>query len=715
MADGQVVYEVRADASKVDKDLQTTEKKIAAGLDEGSKKGGAALDKNLGDAYGNAQKKTINFSDASSKALSSIGRALDFAGISNSSGIINKSISSIGQTAVSSGLIAAGGFAAIGTAAVSLCKTAVTTAADLDAAMNQFAAATGIGKDELQGYEDVLKSIYANNYGESFDDIATKMAAVKQQFDGINDADLQKVTEGVYALESTFDMDFNETLRGTDQLMTQFGLTAEQALDLLAAGGQAGLDYTHELGDNIAEYAGKFAQAGYSADEYFQLLKNGSKGGAYNLDKVNDAINEITTRLADGTIGDNLKDFSAETQKTFNAWKTGGATQKQVIDAIVKDIQNCTNQQEAMTLAATAFGTMGEDANIDFVKSLSSVGDSFDKVTGKMESVKKIKYDDLGSMLEGVQRQIELLLIPLGEMLIPLLQQLMQDIITPLMPLLEALMEPLGELIINILQPITTLLGALIEPLMNILSAILPPLIEVITQLLAPAMEVINSVLTPLIDLLQSMLIPVLNFLMPIIQAVADAFTGVMGGSIRAMLPFLETLIGAFQGIIDFITGVFTGNWEKAWNGIVGAFKAIINLIPAFFEGVVNAIIGIINGITGGISATWTWAGLPPIPQIPNVTIPRFKAGIDFVPTDFFPAYLDAGERVLTKEENARFNALGGLGGIEKGLSQNMPAGTEHGAPTNVYVESPVNLDGKTISKNTTKHQYVSAAVKRYK
>lgn len=690
MADGQVVYEVRADSSRVDKDLQVTEKKIETGLDEGSKKAGKAMEENLGEAFDGLETKATK-----------------------STGVVGKALSSLGSIASSSGLLAAGGFAAIGTAAVSLCKTAVTSAVDLDAAMNQFAAATGAGKEELQGYEDVLKSIYANNYGESFDDIATKMAAVKQQFDGINNADLQKVTEGVYALEATFDMDFNETLRGTDQLMTQFGLTAEQALDLMAAGGQEGLEYTHELGDNIAEYAGKFAQAGYSAAEYFQLLKNGSKGGAYNLNKINDAINEITTKLADGAIEDNLNLFSTETQKTFAAWKTGGATQKQVIDAIVKDIQNCTNQQEAMTLAATAFGTMGEDANTDFVKSLSSVGDAFDDVTGKMESVKKIKYDDLGSMLAGVQRQLELLIIPLGEMLIPLLQQLMEDIITPLTPLLEALMEPLGGLIVSILQPITTLLGALIDPLMRILGAILPPLIEVITQLLTPMMEVIDSVLVPLIDLLESMLIPILNFLMPIIQAVADAFVGVLGSSIRAMLPFLQALIGVFQGLIDFITGIFTGDWEKAWNGVVWCFKSILSILPAFFEGIINSIIGIINGITGGISAAWTWAGLPAIPKIPNVTIPRFKAGIDFVPTDFFPAYLDAGERVLTKEENARFNALGGLTGLERGLSRGLST-PECSVPVNVYVETPVNLDGKTISKNTTKHQYVSAAAKRY-
>ena len=52
-------------------------------------------------------------------------------------------------------------------------------------------------------------------------------------------------------------------------------------------------------------------------------------------------------------------------------------------------------------MASTAFGTMGEDANLDFIKSLTSVGDEFSNVKGKMDEMKEVKYDDLGSVFEG--------------------------------------------------------------------------------------------------------------------------------------------------------------------------------------------------------------------------------------------------------------------------------------------------------------------------
>jgi len=206
----------------------------------------------------------------------------------------------------------------------------------------------------------------------------------------------------------------NETLRGVNALMQQYGMTAQQAMDYIVAGTQNGLDKTNELGDNLAEYAGKFSQAGYSASEYFQLLDNGLKNGAYNLDKVNDAINEVTTRLADGTIGESIGSYSTRTQELFASWQNGGATQKEVIDSIVADIGNCTNQQEALNLAALAFGTMAEDGNLKFITSLTSVGTAYEGVTGSAQGMFEATTTPMQQM-EANTRKLQQSLIPLGE------------------------------------------------------------------------------------------------------------------------------------------------------------------------------------------------------------------------------------------------------------------------------------------------------------
>lgn len=301
-------------------------------------------------------------------------------------------------------------------------KELVTDSSD---AFAQFRASTGLAVDAMGEYEDAIKSVYKNNFGESLTDVAEKMAKVKEVTGELDASKLQDMTEKAITLEDVFGMDMTETLRGVQSLVNHFGISSEEAFDLMATGAQNGLNYTDELGDNVAEYAGKFAEAGFSADRYFQLLQNGSDGGAYNLDKVNDAINEVTTRLADGTIEDAMNLFDEDVQFYFDLWKNGEATQKEVIDEITRNIQETTNEQEKMNLAATAFGTMAEDGGTKFIESLNSLGTSYNDVTGKAEELASIKYDTPMSALQGIGRSIKVdLLDPLVQNLMPTISDL---------------------------------------------------------------------------------------------------------------------------------------------------------------------------------------------------------------------------------------------------------------------------------------------------
>lgn len=299
---------------------------------------------------------------------------------------------------------------------------AVKTASDFDSASNQIQASLNLSTSSAKEFDQVLRDIYNAGYGESYEDVANKISYVAQATGELDPSKVKELATNAMALEDTFGSDFNETIRGVTNLMTHFGISSDEAFDLFAKGSQAGLDYTSELGDNIAEYGGNFKQAGYSAEEYFQLLANGTKNGAYNLDKVNDSINEVKNRLGDGTIKDSLSMFSKDTQTAFKNWENGKGTMKDVINSIVSDISNCTNEQKQLTMAQTAFGTMGEDANLKVVTSLTTVGNSFTNVKGAMERIKEVKYDDLGSMLEALKRQLGDVALEAGNELMPAIQ-----------------------------------------------------------------------------------------------------------------------------------------------------------------------------------------------------------------------------------------------------------------------------------------------------
>lgn len=287
---------------------------------------------------------------------------------------------------------------------------------------SKFQASTGVGAKAMGEFKKEMSDLYKNDYGDSLEDVADSMAKVKQVTGETDPSKLKEMTQYAINLRDTFGSDFDESIRGINNLMYQYRISSEEAFDLFAKGSQVGLDYTDELGDNVAEYSGNFKQAGYSAGEYFQLLENGTSNGAYNLDKVNDAINEATNKLADGSVEKNLDIYSKGTQDLFKKWQKGGASQKDVIDSIVKDINKCKNEQDALTMASTLFGTMGEDSNLDFIKSLTSVGDTFKDVKGTMESVDKTRWDNTKAQLVMIKRGFEVdVLQPILNAVVPAL------------------------------------------------------------------------------------------------------------------------------------------------------------------------------------------------------------------------------------------------------------------------------------------------------
>lgn len=696
LAEGEVVYGVRADDSKLDSDLTSAEKTTSSKLGK------------------------------------------------------------IGGVAAKAGKVAGAAFAAIGSAALAVGTKAVTGAVGFDQAMNQFAASTGIAESELSDYENTLKDIYTNNYGDSFEDVADAMAAVTQQMGDLDQASLQNITESAFTLRDTFGYDINESVRAANTMMTQFGIEGDKAMGLIATGAQNGLDFSGELLDSISEYSVQFAKVGLDADDMFKIMEKGAETGAFNLDKVGDAIKEMSIRVVDG---------SATTQEGFSAiglnademaakFAAGGDSAKEAFDQTIQALADMDDPLAQSQAGVALFGTMWEDLGPEVVTQLANIEDGAYATSDSMEELKDIKYDDLGSMMESLGRSVETLLLPLGEALIPLIQQIIEEIlpvieenlplltdfisqlVSSLMPLVESLLPPMMDLF-NLLLPIliqfieqvlppiiellTTLLppimklvetllpplidlfAALITPLAEILSAILPPLIDVINMLLEPIMALIDQLLPPLTELFKG-LMPIFDALSPVIEFLGQLFSKVLGGALKATMPIVEGVMDVFGGLIDFITGVFSGNWEQAWNGIVNMFKGIFNLIPTIIEGVINGAIALINGIIWGINQLTGAIGIPAIPEIPNVSLPRFHTGgiVDFAMGEG-PALLKDGEMVLTQKQQAELFALAN-GNYSDAANSSV-----------IVVNSPLYLDGKLITDNVTKHQYSDVMAKRYK
>lgn len=274
-------------------------------------------------------------------------------------------------------------------------------------ALNSLQVKTGMSTEAVSELKDEMYAIYKDNFGDSLEDVADKIALVTQNIDESDPSKIKSITENAIGLSDAFGSDFEENLRGVNGLMTNMGLTADEAFDYIAKGSQNGLDKTHELTDNLAEYSQIWSQAGFSAQEMFSILQNGLDSGAYNLDKVNDFVKEFAISLSDGRIAENISSFSNESKNLFEEWKSGKATQADVFQSIISDLSNMTNQQEALTLASTVWSSLGEDNAMSVLTSLNTVNDKYTDVAGTMQEINDIQYNDAGSQIEALGRQFE--------------------------------------------------------------------------------------------------------------------------------------------------------------------------------------------------------------------------------------------------------------------------------------------------------------------
>ncbi len=210
------------------------------------------------------------------------------------------------------------------------------------------------------------------------------------------------------------------------------------------------------------------------------------------------------------------------------------------------------------------------------------------------------------------------------------------------------------------LEKVADTSGAKFEKLMNSLKNTAIRLFEAFSP-------VIDELLPILTDLLEE-LTPILEPVVDIVVALAKAIMAVLGPAIQFITPLLQALAevaekvaGAVEKVVSKLTGVESSPATKIASDS-GAFSG------------------------GG-----------------GRTAKRNKSGEDFVMADWTPAFLDYGERVLTREENFHFNALGGLQGMERMASSGSEAQSNGGGSGGVSAPSKMEL-GLKVSPREMAH-----------
>ena len=483
---------------------------------------------------------------------------------------------------------------AITTAITGVGASAVKFGTDYQKACNQLQASTNVFEDELDGLNNVMKNVYANNFGEDMNDVANAVSIVRKELGKLDEASLQNVTEYAFSLRDTFDYDISESIRSAKALMDNFGVSGEEAFNLITQGAQNGLDYSGEMLDTISEYSVQFSKLGFSAEDMFNILQKGTESGAFNLDKVGDAIKEFSIRAIDGsnTTIDGFTRLGLNADEMAKKFAAGGDTARGAFEEVVTKIGEMDNSVDQSIVGVDLFGTMWEDLGPEVVTQLANMTDEYNQATASAEKLSQVKYDDLGSAMQGIGRQIQTnLLLPISDKLLPIFNNLANK-------LSEAFAS--GELQSSI-DKIASAIGTLVEGVAGLVEKWLPSIIDLVSWVISNAPMIISLLagITAGMKVFQ-----VAKGISSFISGFKEASTAVKGvsGAFKAFSSVLKAnpLVMIISVIATLVTAFIT-----LWNTNEDFRNAVIGIWNAIKETIGNVINGIVTFFTETIPNAW--------------------------------------------------------------------------------------------------------------
>lgn len=392
-----------------------------------------------------------------------------------------------------------------------------------------------------------------------------------------------------------------------------------------------------------------------------------------------------------------------------------------VITTIITVIQLVKNHlQEIRAFIEKTFGSEALAIFDKIVAVITSVGDTIKNIFSDSnigEARNKIQeifgdkgvqvFDTLVNILGKVKTAVSDVIAFVTTYVVPVAEQVLQVIINDVVPGIVSFIQAAAPTIMSIIQSIVDFVGAVIPIIANFIAGLMPIISELISflqtyvlpiiselfsfitstvlptisSMIQAILPVVTNVLSVLLPAIQTALTTIWNIVAPIIQGILQVVQAVMPvilsvvqsvlGSVQGIIQNLMTVL---QGIISFVTGVFTGNWSQAWNGIKSIFSGAVGGLGEIIKAPLRAVVSAVNTVIGGLNKLKVPDWVPGIGgkgiNIPK--IPGFAKGTDRTPGTFIAG--ENGPELITNAANRKVFTAAQTGQIFNNISQTQTA-----------------------------------------
>lgn len=526
-------------------------------------------------------------------------------------------------------------------------------------------AVSGIGK-AAKGMATVVSGAaaaaggYLANFGKQAVDAALKAGEVTAKFQQVakNNNWTEEEQKSLLSLNKTLGQTgviSGGTLKAAQAQLGTFALTADQVKTLTPA-----------LADMIANNKGYNATA-QDGVQIANLLGKVMTGSATALSKYGVTMTDAQKKvLQEGSASEKAAMAAKVLEANFGGInKALAATPQGKMTILQHEIAGLKTSVGNDLIAA--FGGVGGavikmvqavepliTAFFDKVAALAQkIGPPLEKVFGGIaDKISKINFSGFTGQLSGLSGPIAAVtgllgaaglggaLSQLAAAVMPVITNLVGQIIPLLTPIISTLVGALVPAIQGILTVVTTVIQAITPAIQGVqpvvaavvaaITAVIQALMPVISQISSLITDVVTAI-TPVIQGLEPLvttvvqaitsviqaLVPVIQALAPLVSTIISAIVGFISSTllptIQAMLPFIQGIINGItmvvkgivnviQGVINLVTGLIHGNWSQAWNGFSQIVYGVVQSVLGFLGGIGSAIIGIFAG-----AGTWLW------------------------------------------------------------------------------------------------------------
>lgn len=337
---------------------------------------------------------------------------------------------------------------------------------------------------------------------------------------------------------------------------------------------KAASEFAKKVVKNLGKITGSIAKVGLT-------LATALVGGIESyLSKNVNRIKKFIVKMFDvsGEIADEIGDLSTVFADIFSVF--GGQTAQNIIGSVIQIISDTV--MTAMTLT----GQMLRDSinllltplqeNAELIKqTIENTLQPIETVITAIADAWQIAMDELiamydahikpffDSLANGLSEILTVFLNAYNSYIVPVLDQLADKVS-------EIMAGPVGDAIHNAIE----LIGKIVDVLKLLWESVLAPLVKFIIGNVAPQIASALSIIG--------------NVFLELFASVAEVVAGILK---------------ALGGVIDFIVGVFTGDWERAWEGVKNIFKGVFEALVGIAKVPINGVIALINGMIRGIIA----------------------------------------------------------------------------------------------------------------